>query len=386
MKTIINTERVPIKFWLAEDQVEEGALKQARNIANLPFAFHHVAIMPDTHQGYGMPIGAILATTGAIIPNAVGVDIGCGMCSLRTNLTDIKKSELKEIMSIIRKTVPVGFNHHKERQDESLMPERSADLPIVEQEYQSALYQIGTLGGGNHFIEIQKGSDGYIWIMIHSGSRNIGFTVANHYNNIAKEKNRKLGEKVPKDLAYLSEDSEYYNLYWNEMNYCIDFALANRKLMMERVKLAFEEIQLGVKFDDFINKPHNFATKEEHFGEQVIIHRKGATRARKGEWGMIPGSQGTRSYLVKGKGNPDAFESCSHGAGRLMSRAQARKTLDIKTETKMLTEQGILHAIRHRNDLDEAPSSYKNIDDVMANQKSLVDVQITLQPLAVIKG
>ena len=386
MKTIINTERVPIKFWLAEDQVEEGALKQARNIANLPFAFHHVAIMPDTHQGYGMPIGAILATTGAIIPNAVGVDIGCGMCSLRTNLTDIKKSELKEIMSIIRKTVPVGFNHHKERQDESLMPERSADLPIVEQEYQSALYQIGTLGGGNHFIEIQKGSDGYIWIMIHSGSRNIGFTVANHYNNIAKEKNRKLGEKVPKDLAYLSEDSEYYTLYWNEMNYCIDFALANRKLMMERVKLAFEEIQLGVKFDDFINKPHNFATKEEHFGEQVIVHRKGATRARKGEWGMIPGSQGTRSYLVKGKGNPDAFESCSHGAGRLMSRAQARKTLDIKTETKMLTEQGILHAIRHRNDLDEAPSSYKNIDDVMANQKSLVDVQITLQPLAVIKG
>lgn len=386
MKTVIATENVPIKLWLKKDQVEEGALKQARNIANLPFAFSHIAIMPDTHQGYGMPIGAILPTKGAIVPNAVGVDIGCGMCSLRTNLTDIKKSDLKEIMSIIRKTVPVGFKHHEERQDESLMPQKNGDLPIVEQEYENALYQIGTLGGGNHFIEIQAGSDGYIWIMIHSGSRNIGYTVANHYNAVAKEINRSLGEKVPKDLAFIPEDSEYYDLYWNEMNYCIDFALANRKLMMERVKSAFEEIRLGIKFSDFINKPHNFATLEAHYGEQVIVHRKGATRARKGEWGMIPGSQGTASFLVKGKGNPQAFESCSHGAGRLMSRAQARKNLDLKAERKMLTDQGILHAIRHRGDLDEAPSSYKDINEVMANQKSLVDVQVTLQPLAVIKG
>ena len=386
MKAVITTERIPIKLWLKEAQVEEGALKQARNIANLPFAFNHIAIMPDTHQGYGMPIGAILATQGVIVPNAVGVDIGCGMCSLRTNLTDIRKSDLKEIMSIIRKTVPVGFTHHEQRQDEALMPVKKGDLPIVTQEYESALYQIGTLGGGNHFIEIQKGSDGYIWIMIHSGSRNIGFTVANHYNNIAKDINRSLGEKVGKDLAFIPEDSEYYDLYWNEMNYCIDFALANRKLMMARVKSAFEEVRLGIKFTDFINKPHNFASREEHFGAQVIVHRKGATRARKDEWGMIPGSQGTRSFLVKGKGNPKSFESCSHGAGRLMSRAQARKTLDLKSERKMLTDQGILHALRHRRDLDEAPSSYKDIDEVMANQKSLVEVQITLQPLAVIKG
>lgn len=386
MKAVITTEKIPIKIWLKEDEIEEGALEQARDLANLPFAYEHIAIMPDTHLGYGMPIGAILATKGVIIPNAVGVDIGCGMCSLRTDLKNIETTDLKKIMTQIRKTVPVGFKRHEDKQDESWMPERTGNLPIVEKEYESALYQIGTLGGGNHFIEIQKGSDGYIWIMIHSGSRNIGFTVANHYNQVAQEKNKAMGDEVPRDLAYIPNDSEYFDLYWNEMNYCIDFALANRKLMMERTKLAFKEILPQVKFSHFINKPHNFASLEEHFGETVIVHRKGATRAQKGEWGMIPGSQGTRSFLVKGKGNPDSFESCSHGAGRVMSRSQARKKLDLKRETKSLDDKGILHAIRHRNDLDEAPSSYKDIDEVMANQVSLVDVQIELQPLAVIKG
>ncbi|HUH27459.1 RtcB family protein [Gelidibacter sp.] len=386
MKAVITTEKIPIKLWLEEDQIEEGALAQARDLANLPFAFKHIAIMPDTHLGYGMPIGAILATKGAVVPNAVGVDIGCGMCSLRTNLTDLETPDLKAIMTIIRKTVPVGFNRHESRQEESWMPEKQGNLPIVEQEYESALHQIGTLGGGNHFIEIQKGSDGHIWIMIHSGSRNIGFTVANHYNTIAKEKSKALDQQVPKDLSFIPEDSEYFDLYWNEMNYCIDFALANRKLMMERTKLAFEEIIPEVEFSHFINKPHNFAALEEHFGEQVIVHRKGATRARKDEWGMIPGSQGTHSFLVKGKGNTNSFESCSHGAGRLMSRAAARRNLDLKEEKKFLTDQGILHAIRHKGDLDEAPSSYKDINEVMANQEALVEVQIKLQPLAVIKG
>lgn len=386
MKTVIKTEKLPIKIWLKEGEMEEGALKQARNLANLPFAYKHIAIMPDTHQGYGMPIGAILATKGAIIPNAVGVDIGCGMCSLRTNLEELETADLKKIMTQIRKSVPVGYKRHSSPQEESWMPELKGNLPIAEQEYENALYQIGTLGGGNHFVEIQKGSDGYIWIMIHSGSRNIGFTVANHYNKLAQAKNKVSGNKVPMDLAYLSEDDKDYELYWNEMNYCIDFALANRKLMMERTKMAFKDILPEVEFTDFINKPHNFASIETHFGEKVIVHRKGATRAREGEWGMIPGSQGTRSFLVKGKGNVHSFESCSHGAGRVMSRAQARKKLDLKKESKALEEQGILHAIRHRNDLDEAPSSYKNIEEVMANQMDLVDIQIELQPLAVVKG
>ena len=386
MKAVITTERIPIKLWLDEEDMEEGAKDQARNLANLPFAFSHIAIMPDTHVGYGMPIGAILATKDAIIPNAVGVDIGCGMCSLRTSLTEVDIPELKEIMGIIRETIPVGFNHHKERQDESWMPEVKGDLPIVNQEYESALYQVGTLGGGNHFIEIQKGSDCYIWIMVHSGSRNIGYTVAQHYNNVAKKKNEESYSEIPKDLAHIPKESEYYDLYWNEMNYCIDFALSNRKLMMERVENAFVKIFPEVEFSNFINKPHNFAAIEDHFGETVIVHRKGATRARKGEWGMIPGSQGTRSYLVTGKGNPMAFESCAHGAGRIMSRSEARRTLNLKEERKALTDQGILHSIRHKSDLDEAPSTYKDIDEVMANQEDLVEVQIVLEPLAVVKG
>lgn len=382
----ITTENLPIKLWLKEEDMEEGAKEQARNLANLPFAFRHIAIMPDTHLGYGMPIGAILASKGAIVPNAVGVDIGCGMCSLRTDLKGIGEKELRQIMGLIRKFIPVGFKHHKKRQDEALMPEKKGRMPIVDQEYESALYQIGTLGGGNHFVEIQKGSDGYIWIMVHSGSRNIGYTVANHYNKLAVKKTKEAGSEVPKDLAYLPEGSEEYDLYWNEMNYCIEFALANRKLMMERAKDAFSEIIPGVEFSHFINKPHNFADREIHFGEEVIVHRKGATRARKDEWGMIPGSQGTSSFLVTGKGNPLSFESCSHGAGRVMSRARARKTLDLEQERKALADRGILHAIRHRGDLDEAPSSYKDIDEVMANQEDLVDIQIKLEPLAVIKG
>lgn len=385
-RAIIETEKLPIKLWLDVDQVDEGALEQARNLANLPFAFKHIALMPDVHRGYGMPIGAILATRGAIVPNAVGVDIGCGMCSLRTDLTGIETTALKKVMGIIRETVPVGFSHHETRQDETWMPERVGELPIVDEEYESALFQIGTLGGGNHFIEIQKGSDGYVWIMIHSGSRNVGFTVANHYNDMAKKIHEDSGEDVPQDLAHIPESSEFFDLYWNEMNFCLEFALANRKLMMERVKSAFAEFMPGIEFADFINKPHNFAAREEHFGESVIVHRKGATRARKGEWGMIPGSQGTRSFLVTGKGEAQSFESCAHGAGRIMSRTEARNALDLKEETETLEARGILHAIRHREDLDEAPGSYKDIDEVMRNQADLVEVQIELQPLAVIKA
>lgn len=385
-KTIIDTENLPIKLWLEQEQMDEGALEQARNLANLPFAFKHISIMPDTHQGYGMPIGAVLATQGAIIPNAVGVDIGCGMCSLRTSLTEIDNDELKEIIKLIRATIPVGFEQHAEAQDAAWMPPLQGDLPIVRQEYDKALYQIGTLGSGNHFIEIQRGSDGFIWIMIHSGSRNLGFTVANHYHAIAEQLNSAAGEDISTDLAYLPHTSEYFELYKNEMNYCLEFALANRTLMMERVKAAFVQVIPEVEFADFINKPHNFAAEEEHFGEMVMVHRKGATRARKDEWGMIPGSQGTRSFLVKGKGEAQSFQSCAHGAGRIMSRAQARKRLDVKTEVKGLKAQGILHAIRSRKDLDEAPGAYKDIDEVMSQQTDLVEVQIELQPLAVVKG
>lgn len=384
MEKVITTEHIPIKLWL--DDIEEGALEQAKNLANLPFAYKWISIMSDSHQGYGMPIGGVLATKDEIIPNAVGVDIGCGMCSLRTNFEEIEKSDLKKIMGIIRDTVPVGFNHHSEKQDEKWMPESDKNLPIVEQEYESARSQVGTLGGGNHFIEIQKGSDGHIWIMIHSGSRNIGYTVAQHYNEKAKEMNERASGEVPKNLSFFACGTDEFTDYINEMNYCIEFALNNRKLMMERVKNAFAEVLQDVEFSGFINKPHNFASWENHFGEDLIIHRKGATRARKGELGMIPGSQGSNSYIVRGKGNSESFESCSHGAGRVMSRTQAKKTLNVEEQAKSLEERGILHAVRSKSDLDEAPGSYKNIEEVMDYQTDLVDIEIELKPLAVIKG
>lgn len=384
MERLITTEQIPIKLWL--EDMEEGALQQARNLANLPFAYKWISIMPDTHQGYGMPIGGVLASRDAIVPNAVGVDIGCGMCVQRTSCTEIPVDKLKKIMSIIRKTVPVGFKHHSKRQDTSWMPGPPDDLPIVEQEYENALYQVGTLGGGNHFIEIQKGSDDHIWIMVHSGSRNIGYTVAKHYHEKAKELNRKWYSRVPDDLSFFPRGSEEFERYKREMDYCIDFAEQNRRLMMHRVKSAFMEILPGVSFSRYINKPHNFAAWESHYGEEVIVHRKGATRARPGELGMIPGSQGSKSFIVIGRGNPESFESCSHGAGRLMSRTQAKKTLSVEAEKERLKEMGVLHSVRSVKDLDEAPGSYKDIEQVMALQTDLVDVETELYPLAVIKG
>ena len=378
-------------MWL--EDIEDGAMAQVRNLANLPFAFKHIAIMPDSHQGYGMPIGGVLATKNVIIPNAVGVDIGCGMCAVKTSLTEIDTETIKKIMGEIRKTIPVGFEHQKEKQDESLMPNINSDLnlidnyPVVNREYQSALKQIGTLGGGNHFIEIQKGSDGYIWIMIHSGSRNIGKQVADYYNKVAIELNEKWFSEVPKkwELAFLPVDSEEGQSYLKEMEYCVDFALANRRLMMERICGIFH-ILTGCGVEPMINIAHNYASLENHFGKNVWVHRKGATLARQDTIGIIPGSQGTKSYIVKGLGNKESFESCSHGAGRKMGRGQAQRELNLEDEVKMMNDKGILHAIRGVKDLDEASGAYKNIDEVMENQKDLVEILVELSPLGVIKG
>jgi tRNA-splicing ligase RtcB len=389
MERIIDTERIPIKLWL--NNVEDGALQQARNIANLPFAFRHIALMPDAHEGFGMPIGAVLATTGAIIPNAVGVDIGCGMCAVKTSLLHLGERQLKAIMGGIRKAIPLGFRHHKSKQDRNLMPSPGTfnGNAIVIQEFENAREQIGTLGGGNHFIEIQKGNDGHIWIMVHSGNRNIGHKVAGHYNRLARNLNESLssGDVVPADLAFLPFNSGDAEQYMAEMEYCIDFALANRKLMMQNIESVFDDVT-GSRFGelDFINIAHNYAAWENHFGARVLVHRKGATSARKDEQGIIPGSQGTNSYIVRGIGNPESFESCSHGAGRVMGRKQAQRVLDLKTEIARLNEKGIIHAIRTQNDLDEAPGAYKDIGEVMKNQGDLVQIEIELEPLAVIKG
>jgi len=386
---IVNTsQKLPIKLWFEnEADLESGAWDQVKNLANYPFAYKHIAIMPDAHQGYGMPIGGVMATQDVIVPNAVGVDIGCGMCAVKTSLTEIDTEILKKIMGEIRQAVPVGFNKHNNIQSENLMPDKRNSGLIVSREWDNALISLGTLGGGNHFIEIQKGDDGHIWIMIHSGSRNLGFKVANYYNKLAVELNEKYKSGVPKshELAFLPVDSEEGQAYIKEMSYCVDFALANRKLMMERVKLQFEYYaDSKIKFDPMINIAHNYASLEHYSGKNVWIHRKGATLAREGTIGIIPGSQGTKSYIVKGKGNKDSFYSCSHGAGRKMGRGQAKKTLSLAEEQKKL--EGIIHSVRHEQDLDEAPGAYKDITIVMANQNDLVDVLVELTPLAVIKG
>lgn len=421
---IINTEKMVIKSWCNEP--EEGCIAQAKNLANLPFVFRQVCLMPDTHQGYGMPIGGVIATRGVVIPNAVGVDIGCGMLTVKTSLKEITTERIKEIMTLIRKYVPLGFEHHSQKQDESLMPISwqaiedanltVGDYHIVSQEYNSALKQIGTLGGGNHFIEIQRGSDGHIWFMIHSGSRNIGLKVAREYNEIAIELNKRWYSSVPKEheLAFLPIETKEAKQYLKEMNFCLDFAYKSRQLMAERIKMAFCQIPCSVCGGrgghngekcstcggsgitgelsieslvlDTINIHHNYARFEHHFGSDVVIHRKGATLASTDTIGLIPGSQGTCSYVVKGKGNPESFNSCSHGAGRRMGRKEACRKLNLEEEKKKLEDKGIVHAIRGVGDLDEASGAYKDIDVVMEEQKDLVEILVKLEPLAVIKG
>ena len=386
MRKVISTEKLPIKLWL--EDIEEGAMEQARHLANLPFVFKHIAIMPDSHVGYGMPIGGVMATKGVVVPNAVGVDIGCGMCAVKTSLTEIDTETLKKIMGEIRKEIPVGFNHHKEKQDDSLMPRPHLQCEIVSREFENAKTQIGTLGGGNHFIEIQKGSDGYIWVMIHSGSRNFGLKIAQHYNKLAISLNEKWHSSIPKEweLAFLPMESDEGQAYLREMNYAVEFAFANRELMMNRILQIFIDLNLMDWNELMINIAHNYARMENHFGKNVLVHRKGATLATTDTIGIIPGSQGTKSYIVKGLGNPESFNSCSHGSGRRMGRNQAIKTLNLEAEQKLLDDKGILHAIRGKQDLEEAPSAYKNIDEVMENQKDLVEVLVELQPLGVIKG
>lgn len=386
---VISSEKLPIKLWAETNTIEQGAIEQMKNLANLPFAFKHVAIMPDCHSGYGMPIGGVLATKGVIIPNAVGVDIGCGMLSWCSGVKEIHKDTLQSIVNNIKKVVPVGFEWHQERQEECYMPENKyyKSYPIVRRHFENAFYQIGTLGGGNHFIEIQMGSDENIWVMIHSGSRNLGKQVADHYNKLAVELNEKWHSSVPKEweLAFLPINTEEAKMYRKEMEYCVQFALANRSLMLERIQEVFSE-HTSVPGGKIINIAHNYAAMENHFGENVMVHRKGATKVSSNITGIIPGSQGTKSYIVKGKNNPQSFNSCSHGAGRVMGRKQAIRSLNLQEQKELMDNKGIIHSMTSEENLDEAPGAYKDIDMVMKNQEDLVEILVELKPLAVIKG
>jgi tRNA-splicing ligase RtcB len=391
MLTTISSENKPIKLWLKE--IDADTLTQAKNLANLPFLFHHVAIMADAHVGYGMPIGGVAATEDVVIPNAVGVDIGCGVCALQTSLPNLGKELLKKVLHAVRLTVPLGFQHHKRPQQGGRMPDfgrglTDKDLPVVAREYDSGVLQLGTLGGGNHFIELQQGDDGLLWVMIHSGSRNIGYQVAKHYNQLAADYNKAQGAIIPSkwQLDYLPLSSENGQRYLREMNYCVQFAAANRLAMLERVREILVEIEPSMTFSPSFDVAHNYAAMEKHFGREVMVHRKGATRAAAGELGLIPGSQGSKSYIVRGLGNPESFSSCSHGAGRKLGRKQAQRELDLKTEVSRLEQLGILHSLRHKRDLEEAAGAYKDITQVIHNQRDLVEVVTTLQPLAVVKG
>jgi len=381
VQKVITTERIPIKLWL--DNIEEGALKQARNLANLPFAYKWIAIMPDSHEGFGMPIGGVLAAQDVIVPNAVAVDIGCGMLAARTGLQEIPADALRQIMSEIRQQVPVGFEHqHTDQPWEGF--NHAPDLPIIQQELVSARRQLGTLGSGNHFIEIQKGDDGFIWIMIHSGSRNFGLKAANYYHKTAQALCARKGYSLPdRDLAFLPMETREGEEYFAAMNYCCDFARANRALMMEKISEVFL-CTTGATILDIVNIHHNYAALELHFGREVLVHRKGATRASRDTVGIIPGSMGTNSYIVQGLGNPESFESCAHGAGRRMGRKQAIRSLNLAEEQDKM--HGILHGLRTRNELDEAPGAYKDIDEVMGLQHDLVQIVVTLNPLGSIKG
>jgi tRNA-splicing ligase RtcB (3'-phosphate/5'-hydroxy nucleic acid ligase) len=378
---VINTERIPIKLWL--EDIEPGALAQARNLANLPFAYRWVAIMPDSHQGYGMPIGGVLATEQVIVPNAVGVDIGCGMNAVRTSLKDIDTDTLKEIMGKARDAIPVGFSHQRDNQIWAGFDE-APDIPIIQQELASSRKQLGTLGGGNHFIEIQKGDDGYVWLMIHSGSRNFGLKTADMYHKTAKQLCERWKSDIPdKDLAFLPMDTQEGEAYFQAMNFCLRFAQANRSLMMSRFSQIIAELT-GAIIEDEVNIHHNYAALENHFGKNVLVHRKGATKATDGLAGIIPGSMGTASFIVEGLGNPESFMSCSHGAGRKMGRKEATRVLNLEEEQKKM--EGIVHGLRSVSELEEAPGAYKDIDQVMENQKDLVRIKVSLRPLAVIKG
>lgn len=374
--------RVPIKMWAEPD---DGTLEQARNLTNLPFAFRHVALMPDTHVGYGMPIGGVLATTGTVIPNAVGVDIGCGMRLWQTGVTVDEFMPVRDkVLNYIQRNVPTGFGRHKTPRE---IPEMPDVAPLLAQ-HDIAAVSIGTLGGGNHFIEAQRDGDGNVWVMLHSGSRNVGKTMCDHYNRIACDLNTRWHSQVPDEwqLAFLPLDTAEGQEYLTVMNYCLDYAKANRAAMQAAVVEAFtaflpSAVEGSIAFDIH----HNYAAMEHHYGKNVMVHRKGAVKARGPV--IIPGSMGSASYFCTGLDNPEAFGSCSHGAGRAMGRKQAQREISVESVVLEMREADIALYKQNKSDVaEECRAAYKDIEDVMAHQSDLVQPDVRLTPLGVVKG
>lgn len=396
---------VPILAWLQDpEQLDATCRQQAENLASLPFAFRHVALMPDTHGGFGMPIGGVLACEDILIPNAVGVDIGCGVAFARTNipakvLGEVQTSQgtlAQAMVSGIMRQIPTGFEHHQSRQSCQTLDaaqgqvQAKGDLPDLEEGY----YQVGTLGGGNHFIELQEDQEGKLGIMVHSGSRNFGYKTARHFNQRAKAVAGDLPYEVPPayDLAYLPANSSDGQRYRRWLQLCLDFAKENRERMMRVTQQVvadalkrYAKLDMDVTLE--VQAHHNYAVLEEHFGREVWVHRKGAIAANKGQWGLIPGAMGSYSYVTKGLGNADSFCSCSHGAGRAMGRKEALRSFSTEEVMQDLKRRGVvLGKIKKKDTAEEYRLAYKNIEDVMALQEDLMEPIWKLMTKAVVKG
>lgn len=399
----------PIKIWLEKEQdLEESCLEQALHLAQLPFLHKWVCLMPDTHTGMGMPIGGVIAAKGVVIPNAVGVDIGCGMAYVKTS---IPVKALKETMTgsgnlvqgivgDILRNIPVGFAHHKTPMPCYTLDRAMEELSLYEADsellgqLEAGYFQVGTLGGGNHFIELQEDEEGFLSVMLHSGSRHFGKSVCDYFHQKAREQNCRWYSQVPDEyrLAFLPVDTPEGRQYLNWMNLSMDFARENREKLMLAVKAVLEKwigryTDLELKYEGEINCHHNYAALENHFGENVWVHRKGAVRARKGELTVIPGAMGSYSYVVRGLGNPESFCTSSHGAGRAYSRRGAMEAFSCEEVMVDLKNQGVILGKKNKKDVaEESRFAYKDIDRVMENQKDLVEPVRRLRTIGVVKG
>lgn len=378
IKTLITKGLHPVKIWT--DVVEHEAYEQLVNLSNLPFIHDHVAVMPDVHAGKGSTVGTVIATDGAIVPAAVGVDIGCGMAAVKLDV-DISQLNLAELREKIEAQIPVGFNDNGSRHTDGVRNWSgwNENIPFLKDAelYTRAKAQLGSLGGGNHFIELCLDTDGGVWVMLHSGSRGIGNKMASKHMKIAKQLN---GEGlVDKDLAHLTEGTQEFSDYMRDLDWCQRYAWENREEMIRRVLRV-----LGFPKELFrVHCHHNYTSKETWYGKEIWVTRKGAIKVSKGSYGIVPGSMGTRSYIVEGLGNQDAFDSCSHGAGRKMSRSAAKRQFtlaDLEAQT---------NGVECRKDvavIDEIPGSYKDIDEVMKNEEDLVKPIHILKQVLCIKG
>lgn len=404
---LINSTGFPIKAWTEGVQVEAPAVQQLRNIASMPFIHKHVAVMPDVHFGMGATVGSVIATKGAVIPAAVGVDIGCGMAAQRTSLvaSDLPDS-LAALRSEIESRVPHGRTDNGGANDrgawsaDAASSEMHAELsalmlqlrkivekhPKLERAASRAIRHAGTLGTGNHFVEICLDEAQRVWVMLHSGSRGIGNAIGSYFIERAKEDMRRWFINLPdQDLAYIPQGSDLFKDYCEAVDWAQNFARVNRDIMMAASLVALRQaVPKPFTLDEkAVNCHHNYVSWERHFGDNVIVTRKGAVRAQEGDLGIIPGSMGARSFIVRGKGNRESFCSCSHGAGRVMSRNEARKTFTIEDHAAATA------GVECRKDdsvLDETPGAYKDIDAVMAAQRDLVDIVHTLKQVLCVKG